>query len=120
SIDFMAKHGIKGMLALNGEKLTDRIMHQYQELCAKYGRQVQLGQDMCLGMGFVLTRRSKRPSSACAPITMSATSGSPRLALCAIPMNKDARGEPRGRRPACLASKMAYNKKPGSAARLST
>src|SRR5947208_8060480 len=54
SIDFMAKHGIKGMLALNGEKLTDRIMHQYQELCAKYGRQVQLGQDICLGMGFCI------------------------------------------------------------------
>src|SRR5438128_3222096 len=54
SIDFMAKHGIKGMLALNGEKLTDRIMHQYQELSAKYGRQVQLGQDICLGMGFCI------------------------------------------------------------------
>jgi hypothetical protein len=50
----MAKHGIKGMLALNGEKLTDRIMHQYQELSAKYGRQIVLGQDICLGMGFCI------------------------------------------------------------------
>src|SRR6266566_3540157 len=54
SIEFMAKHGIKGMLALNGEKLTDRIMHKYQELCAKHGRQIVLGQDICLGMGFCL------------------------------------------------------------------
>jgi alkanesulfonate monooxygenase SsuD/methylene tetrahydromethanopterin reductase-like flavin-dependent oxidoreductase (luciferase family) len=60
SIDFMAKHEIKGMLALNGEKLTDRIMHQYQELCAKYGRQVQLGQDMCLGMGFCIDETQQK------------------------------------------------------------
>ena len=60
SIDFMAKHSIKGMLALNGEKLTDRIMHQYQELSAKYGRQVQLGQDMCLGMGFCIDETQQK------------------------------------------------------------
>ena len=60
SIDFMAKHGIKGMLALNGEKLTDRIMHQYQELSAKYGRQVQLGQDICLGMGFCIDETQQK------------------------------------------------------------
>src|SRR6266516_2500093 len=60
SIDFMAKHGIKGMLALNGEKLTDRIMHQYQELCAKYGRQVQLGQDICLGLGFCIDETQQK------------------------------------------------------------
>ncbi|HSX77712.1 MAG TPA: LLM class flavin-dependent oxidoreductase [Candidatus Saccharimonadia bacterium] len=60
SIDFMAQHGIKGMLALNGEKLTDSIMHQYQALSAKYGRQVQLGQDMCLGMGFCIDETQQK------------------------------------------------------------
>ena len=60
SIDFMAKHHIKGMLALNGEKLTDRIMHQYQELCAKYSRQIVLGQDMCLGMGFCIDETQQK------------------------------------------------------------
>jgi len=54
SIDFMARHGIKGMLALNGEKLTAQMMQQYQEASAKYGRQLQLGEDMCLGMGFCI------------------------------------------------------------------
>lgn len=54
SIDFMAKHGIKGMLALNGEKLTEQIMHQYQSASAQYGRQLALGENMCLGMGFCL------------------------------------------------------------------
>jgi len=56
----MVKHGIKGMLALNGEKLTDRIMHEYQDLCVKYGRQVQLGQDMCLGMGFCIDETQQK------------------------------------------------------------
>jgi alkanesulfonate monooxygenase SsuD/methylene tetrahydromethanopterin reductase-like flavin-dependent oxidoreductase (luciferase family) len=54
SLEFMAKHGFKGMLALNGEKLTEQIMHQYQELCARYGRQLTLGENMCLGMGFCI------------------------------------------------------------------
>jgi alkanesulfonate monooxygenase SsuD/methylene tetrahydromethanopterin reductase-like flavin-dependent oxidoreductase (luciferase family) len=54
SLDFMAKHGFKGMLALNGEKLTEQIMHQYQDLSAKYGRHLELGQDICLGMGFCI------------------------------------------------------------------
>jgi alkanesulfonate monooxygenase SsuD/methylene tetrahydromethanopterin reductase-like flavin-dependent oxidoreductase (luciferase family) len=54
SLEFIAKHGIKGMLALNGEKLTEQIMHRYQELNAKYGRDLELGEDICLGMGFCI------------------------------------------------------------------
>lgn len=54
SIEFMAKHGIKAMLSLNGEKLTEQILHTYQEQCAKYGRDIELGQDACLGMGFCI------------------------------------------------------------------
>jgi hypothetical protein len=42
------------MLALNGEKLTEQIMHRYQELSVKYGRNLELGEDMCLGMGFCI------------------------------------------------------------------
>jgi alkanesulfonate monooxygenase SsuD/methylene tetrahydromethanopterin reductase-like flavin-dependent oxidoreductase (luciferase family) len=54
SMEFMAKHGFKGMLALNGEKLTEQIMHRYQELNAKYGRDLELGENICLGMGFYI------------------------------------------------------------------
>jgi alkanesulfonate monooxygenase SsuD/methylene tetrahydromethanopterin reductase-like flavin-dependent oxidoreductase (luciferase family) len=54
SLEFLARHGLKAMLALNGEKLSDQILHQYQELCAKYGRDLELGQDTCLGMGFYI------------------------------------------------------------------
>jgi alkanesulfonate monooxygenase SsuD/methylene tetrahydromethanopterin reductase-like flavin-dependent oxidoreductase (luciferase family) len=54
SLEFMARHGLKGMLALNGEKLTEQIMHRYQELNAKYGRELELGENICLGMGFCI------------------------------------------------------------------
>ena len=54
TIEFMAKHGIKAMLALNGEKLTEQIVREYQAQSARYGRQLEPGQDMCLGMGFCI------------------------------------------------------------------
>ncbi len=54
SIDFMAKHGIHAMLSLNGERLTDQIMRQYQADNAKYGRHLELGENTCLGMGFCM------------------------------------------------------------------
>lgn len=60
SIEFMAKHGLKGMLALNGEKLTEQVMQQYQTLATKYGRQLALGQDMCLGMGFCIDETQQK------------------------------------------------------------
>ena len=54
SIEFMAKNGIHAMLSLNGSKLTDQFMHEYQAHSAKYGRELALGQNTCLGMGFCL------------------------------------------------------------------
>jgi hypothetical protein len=42
------------MLALNGEKLTEQIMQRYQELNAKYSRDLELGENICLGMGFCI------------------------------------------------------------------
>jgi len=54
TIDFIARHGIKGMVTLNGEKLTDQVFRAYRDACAKYGRQLQLGQNLCLGLGFYM------------------------------------------------------------------
>jgi alkanesulfonate monooxygenase SsuD/methylene tetrahydromethanopterin reductase-like flavin-dependent oxidoreductase (luciferase family) len=54
SIEFMAKHGINAMLSLNGEQLTEQIMQAYQAQCARYGRELELGQNTCLGMGFCI------------------------------------------------------------------
>jgi alkanesulfonate monooxygenase SsuD/methylene tetrahydromethanopterin reductase-like flavin-dependent oxidoreductase (luciferase family) len=54
SIDFMARHGIKGMVTLNGERITDQTFRAYRDACAKYGRRLELGQDLCLGLGFYM------------------------------------------------------------------
>ncbi len=54
SLDYIASKGIKAMVALTGEKLVDSMFHSYRDLSAKYGRDLQLGEDMCLSVGFYL------------------------------------------------------------------
>ena len=54
SIEFMARHGIKGMVTLNGEKVTDQVFRAYRDACARHGRRLELGQDLCLGLGFYM------------------------------------------------------------------
>ena len=54
TIEYIAKKGIKAMVALTGEKLVDQLFRSYRDLSAKYGRNLQLGEDMALGLGFYL------------------------------------------------------------------
>jgi alkanesulfonate monooxygenase SsuD/methylene tetrahydromethanopterin reductase-like flavin-dependent oxidoreductase (luciferase family) len=54
TIDFIARHGIKGMVTLNGEKLTDQVFRAYRDACLRHGRRLELGQDLCLGLGFYM------------------------------------------------------------------
>ena len=54
SLDYMASKGIKAMVSLTGEKLVDTLFHSYQDFSAKYGRHLELGEDMALGVGFYL------------------------------------------------------------------
>jgi alkanesulfonate monooxygenase SsuD/methylene tetrahydromethanopterin reductase-like flavin-dependent oxidoreductase (luciferase family) len=54
TIDFMAKHDIKAMVTLNGEKILDDVVRAYQAACAKVGRPKQLGEDMIWGAGIYL------------------------------------------------------------------
>ncbi|MBI3455309.1 MAG: LLM class flavin-dependent oxidoreductase [Candidatus Rokubacteria bacterium] len=54
SIDFMARHRIKGMVTLNGEKVTDQVFRAYRDARAQYGDRLELGQDLCLGLGFYM------------------------------------------------------------------
>ena len=54
SLDYMARNGIKAMVSLTGEKLVDSLFRSYRDLSAKYGRELQLGEDMALGVGFYL------------------------------------------------------------------
>ena len=52
--DFIARHGIKGMVTLNGARITDQVFHAYRDACARYGRQLELGPDLCLGLGLYM------------------------------------------------------------------
>jgi alkanesulfonate monooxygenase SsuD/methylene tetrahydromethanopterin reductase-like flavin-dependent oxidoreductase (luciferase family) len=54
TIDFMAKHDLKAMVTLNGEKILDDVVRAYQAACAKAGRVKQLGEDMIWGAGVYL------------------------------------------------------------------
>ena len=54
SLDYMASKGIKAMVALTGEKLVEKMFHEYQDLSAKHGRDLQLGENMALSVGFYL------------------------------------------------------------------
>ena len=54
TLDYIARNGIKGMIALTGERLVAQMFRSYQETAAQAGRQLALGQDMGLGIGFCI------------------------------------------------------------------
>ena len=54
TLGFIARQGIKGMVAFNGEKLTREVFHTYRDEAAKGGRQLQLGEDLALGLAFYI------------------------------------------------------------------
>jgi alkanesulfonate monooxygenase SsuD/methylene tetrahydromethanopterin reductase-like flavin-dependent oxidoreductase (luciferase family) len=49
SLDFMARHGIKGMISATAEQLVDRWSHDYQDAARRHGRELALGEDLILG-----------------------------------------------------------------------
>jgi alkanesulfonate monooxygenase SsuD/methylene tetrahydromethanopterin reductase-like flavin-dependent oxidoreductase (luciferase family) len=54
TIDFMARHDLKAMVTLNGEKILDDVVRAYRDACARHGKQKELGEDMCWGAGVYL------------------------------------------------------------------
>ena len=54
SIPRMAQQGIKGMLTLTGVRLLDEWLRLYRDEAAKAGRELQLGEDICWGVGLCL------------------------------------------------------------------
>ena len=54
TIDMMARHGLKAMVDLNGEKILDDVVRAYQAACARHGGEKQLGEDMIWGAGLYL------------------------------------------------------------------
>jgi alkanesulfonate monooxygenase SsuD/methylene tetrahydromethanopterin reductase-like flavin-dependent oxidoreductase (luciferase family) len=54
SVPFMVQHGIKGMVTMNGEKVTRLMFTHYRDEAAKIGRNLELGQDLTWGGGMYM------------------------------------------------------------------
>ena len=55
TLEYIARKGIKGMVALTGEVLVDQLFSSYQDIAAEGGRELALGQDMALGIGYYIS-----------------------------------------------------------------
>ena len=54
TLNYVAEHGIKAMVALTGEKYAEQMITQYHDAAAAAGRELALGGDMALGFGFYI------------------------------------------------------------------
>ncbi len=54
SIEFTAKNGFKGVVALTGETIVEDMFTRYREAAAQHGRELELGEDLALGLGFYI------------------------------------------------------------------
>jgi len=55
TLEYIARKGIKGMVALTGELLVNQLFSSYRDIAAKEGRELELGQDMALGIGYYIS-----------------------------------------------------------------
>jgi len=67
-IDFMARNGIRGVILGTAMDHVDRWVHQYQEANARYGRQLQLGENLALGLWCYMDDSRERAQNAMRPI----------------------------------------------------
>jgi alkanesulfonate monooxygenase SsuD/methylene tetrahydromethanopterin reductase-like flavin-dependent oxidoreductase (luciferase family) len=49
SLDFMARHGIKGVISATAESVVERWLQDYQAAAGRHRRALQLGEDVILG-----------------------------------------------------------------------
>ena len=54
TVEYIARHGIKGMVALTGETLVEEMFGRYRDAAAQAGRHLQPGEDLALGVGFYI------------------------------------------------------------------
>jgi alkanesulfonate monooxygenase SsuD/methylene tetrahydromethanopterin reductase-like flavin-dependent oxidoreductase (luciferase family) len=54
TLEYIATRGIKGMVTLNGWRITEQVAKAYQDYAAQAGRQLQLGEDLALGLGLYI------------------------------------------------------------------
>jgi len=60
SLDFMARHGIKGVISATAEGVVQRWFRDYQEAARRHGRELQLGEDLVLGFRMCIDETVER------------------------------------------------------------
>ncbi|HEX6211748.1 MAG TPA: LLM class flavin-dependent oxidoreductase [Methylomirabilota bacterium] len=60
SLDFMARHGIKGVISATAESVVQRWLPDYQAAAARHGRTLRLGEDVILGFRMCLDATEAR------------------------------------------------------------
>src|SRR6266702_2692572 len=68
ALEFMAKHGIKGVMLGTAEQFIDQWIRAYQEANARHGRTLQLGENMALGLWSYLGDTHEQAKSKLQPI----------------------------------------------------
>ena len=59
-LDFMARHGIKGVISGTAEELVQRWVRDYREAGRRHGRERELGEDLILGFRTFLDDTAER------------------------------------------------------------
>ena len=67
SLDFMARHGIKGVISATAERVVERWAHDYQEAVRRHGRELRLGEDLLLGFRMCLDDTVERAMTRARP-----------------------------------------------------
>ena len=67
TLEYIARKGIKGMVALSGRLLVDQLFRQYQGIAAEAGRELALGQHMALGFGYYIANTQQEAIDAVRP-----------------------------------------------------
>jgi alkanesulfonate monooxygenase SsuD/methylene tetrahydromethanopterin reductase-like flavin-dependent oxidoreductase (luciferase family) len=59
-LDFMARHGIKGVISATAEEFVQRWFRDYREAARRHGRQLALGEDLILGFRMCIDETPER------------------------------------------------------------
>jgi alkanesulfonate monooxygenase SsuD/methylene tetrahydromethanopterin reductase-like flavin-dependent oxidoreductase (luciferase family) len=60
SLDFMARHGIKGVISATAEEFVERWFRDYRDAALRHGRSLQLGEDLILGFRMCIDETADR------------------------------------------------------------
>ncbi len=66
-LEFMARHGIKGVISATAEQFVEQWFRDYQAAAARHGRTLALGQDLILGFRMTIAETQERAMNLARP-----------------------------------------------------